>query len=310
MHLSSFSPLTGALSTLEELALPLDDPRPHPTEAALEQLGHGLMNEVLDLLTDSALEDFQTTICEALIGAFHSAAQRIEREADKARDLLNDLSRAFDGSEVADAELQEATTRARAADVATLAVETVRDAAAALYTSATGEVWTPWKGSTKATRTTAAQIEAREAIRTAKRRKQAAADPGATVVAFRAAPQADTAEDAQRIFDALNWALEQWPDMSLATTGAKGAERIAIKWARQKNVTLVLAKADFDRHHRAAPFRANDELMELDPVCALTLANTLSPERGAGLQPFGPALNLAQKAAEKGVRHLAIKARG
>ena len=309
MQLASFSPVTGALTNFEAQALQLDDPRPHPAEEALHQLGYSLMNEVVDLLSDTAMEDFQSTVCEALIGAFHSAAQRIEREADKARDALGRLTRDFDGSEIADTEMQEATRKARTADVATLAIEMVRDAASASYTTSTGEVWNPWKGAVRASRTTAAQIEARDAIRTAKARRHAATNPGATIVAFRAAPQADTADDASRIFDALNWARVQWPDMALATTGAKGGEKIAIKWAKQKGVTLVLAKADFDRNGRAAPFRANDELIELDPVCVLTLANTLNPARASGMQPFGPALNLGQKAAEKGIRHLPIRVR-
>ncbi len=161
----------------------------------------------------------------------------------------------------------------------------------------------------KASRTTAAQIDAREALRASKARKHAAAYPGAVIVAFRAAPQADTAEDATRIFDALNWARSQWPDMALATSGAKGGEKLAIKWAKQKSVTLVLAKADFDRNGRAAPFRANDEMLELDPVCVLTLANSLNSQRNEGMHDFGPALNLAQKAGERGLRHHAVKAR-
>ena len=49
-----------------------------------------------------------------------------------------------------------------------LAMEIVRDAAAAAYTTTTGEVWTPWKGSVKASRTTAAQIEARDALSVAR----------------------------------------------------------------------------------------------------------------------------------------------
>ena len=309
MQLAAFSPVTGTMSSFEAQALLLDDPRVHPAEDALQQLGYALMNEVLDVFSETALEDFQSTICESLIGAFHSAAQRIERQADKARDDLNRLARDFDGSEIADTEMQDATQKARAADVATLAFEMVRDAASASYTTSTGEVWSPWKGNVRASRTTAAQIEARDVIRSARARKHSAADPGATIVAFRGSPLADTAEDACRIFDALNWAREQWPDMALATTGAKGAEKLAIKWAKQKNVTLVLAKADFDRHGRAAPFRVNDEMLGLDPVCVLTLANTLNLERCAGVQPFGPALNLGQKAGEKGVRHVVIRAR-
>lgn len=309
MPSSAFAPLTGALTHFEAQALTLDDPRPHPHEDALIQLGHAVLTETLDVFGETALEDFQAIICETLIGAFHSAAQRIERDADRARDELNRLSRDFDGSEIADTEMQDATRKARAADVACLALEFVRDAAAASYTTATGEVWSPWKGHVKASRLTAAQIDARDALRTAKARKHAATDPGATIVAFRAAPQADTEDDAHRIFDALNWAKDQWPDMTLATSGAKGAEKLALKWAKQKGVRVVLAKADFDRHGRAAPFRANDEMLELDLVCVLTLANTLNPERGSELKPFGPALNLAQKAAERGLRHLPVKAR-
>jgi hypothetical protein len=310
MHLFPSSLPSDRLTAYEAQALLLEDLRAYPPEMALHQLGCSLMTELLDVVGESALEDFHVLIGEALIGAFHSMAQRIERDADKARDQLGELVRDFDGSEVLDTEIQEATRKARAADVATLAMEIVRDAAAAIYTTTTGEVWSPWKGSVKASRSTAAQIEARDALRAAKARKHAAIDPGKTIVAFRAAPQADTAEDAGRIFDALNWAKDQWPGMALATSGAKGAEKLAIKWARQKGVTLVLAKADFDRHGRAAPFRANDEMIELDPVCVLTLANSLNPNRAADLKPFGPALNLAQKAGERGLRHFPVRARG
>jgi hypothetical protein len=303
-------PSADALTRFEAQALQLEDARPYPQEDALQQLGHGLMNELLDLVVETPLEDFSGLICEALIGAFHSAAQRIERDADKARDGLNVLLRDFDGSEILDVEIQDATRAARAADVATLALEIVRDAASASYTLATGEVWSPWKGNVRGSRITAAQIEARDALRTHRAMKHAAANPGAVIVAFRAAPQADTAEDANRIFDALNWAHAQWPDMALATSGAKGGEKLAIRWAQQKRVTLVLAKANFDLNGRAAPFRANDELLALDPVCVLTLPNTLNAARGAGLSPFGPALNLAQKAGEKGLLHYAVRARG
>lgn len=309
MSLAPPSPLTGQLTHFEAQALQLEDVRPHPAEDALQQLGHALITELLDVIGDTALEDFQPLVAEALIGAFHSAGQRIDREADRARDALNGLLRDFDGSEILDTEIQEATRKAKSADVAAMAFEMVRDSASASYTHATGEVWSPWKGSVRASKITAAQIDARDAIRSVKARRHAATYPGAAIVAFRAAPHADTAEDAGRIFDALNWAVGQWPGMALATSGAKGAEKLAIKWAKQKGVTLVLAKADFDRNGRAAPFRANDEMLELDPVCVLTLANTLNSERGRTMQPFGPALNLAQKAAERGILHYPVRAR-
>lgn len=290
-------------------AAALEDPRPHPTEDALLQLGQVLMTELLDLIGDTALEEVQTLLAESLIGGFHSAANRIERDADRARDRMRFLERDFDGSELADTELQEATRAARSADVAQAAAERIRDAAAETWTVASGEVWTAWRGSRRGSFLTAAQLDAKQALRAMQVRRAADADPGGPVVAFRAAPFANTEADAHRIFDALNWARAQWPDMALATTGAKGAEKLAIQWAKQKGVTLVLARADFERHAKAAPFRANDELMALEPVCCLTLAQTLDVGRAAESHPFGPALNLAQRARELGVRWVSIRAK-
>jgi hypothetical protein len=305
----SFHAFSSSDTAFDVQAAALEDPRPHPTEAALVQLGHAIMTELLDLTCETALEDVQAILAESLIGAFHSAAGRIEREADRARDRMRILERDFDGSEMADSELQEATQLARAADVAQAAAELIRDAAAEAYTTITGEVWTAWRRSRRGTRLTAAQLEAKQALRSAERRRSAAADPGGPVVAFRGAPFADTAEDARRIFDALNWASSQWPGMALATTGAKGAEKLAIRWAQQKGVVLVLARPDFDRHGKAAPFRANDELVALEPVCCLTLAQSLDPARAERSHPFGPALNLAEQSHAHGIRQLSIRAK-
>jgi hypothetical protein len=221
---------------------------------------------------------------------------------------MRSLDRDCAGSEAADTELQEATARARAGDVATRACELVRDAASETWTVGTGEVWTAWRGSRRGSHLTAAQLEAKQAIRAIRTRKAGEADPGGPVVAFRGAPTADSAEDAGRIFDALNWARQEWPDMALATTGAKGSEKLAIRWAQQKGVTLILARADFDTHGKAAPFRANDELLALEPEICLTLVHSVAGPRG-DQRPFGPALNLGQKAMESGLRHVSIKAR-
>jgi YspA, cpYpsA-related SLOG family len=305
---ASFSASPKTDSAFDDQTAALNDPRPHPTEAALVQLGRALMTELLDVISDTALEDFQTLLGEAMIGAFHSAAGRIEREADRARDAMRTLDRDFDGSEAADVELQEATAKARAGDIATQACELIRDAASESWTIATGEVWTAWRGSRRGTHLTASQLEAKQAIRAIRNRRAGEADPGGPVVAFRGAPGADTSEDAGRIFDALNWARQEWPDMALATTGAKGSEKLAIKWAQQKGVKLILARADFDAHGKAAPFRANDELIALEPEVCLTLVHSVDRSR-ADQRPFGPALNLGQKALENGMRHVPIKAR-
>lgn len=301
--------LTPDLSTFEGVCAAAHDGRDHPERDELLQLGEALMTETLDVTADTALEDFQTTIAEGLIGAFQSIALRLQREADRASDEVKRLTRDFDGSEIADVELQEATRKAHAAEAAVQAVELIRDRASETYTLITGEIWSPWRGSVRRTASTAAQIDAREALRAKRARAQASVEPGAQVVAFRGSPKADTQADVSRIFDALNWALAQWPQMKLATTGLNGAERLAIKWARQKGVDHIAAKPDFDQFRTAAPFRANDDMLALEPVLVLTLPNSLDAARSADLKPFGPALNLGQKAVESGVRHVAISGR-
>ena len=171
---------TADLDGLDALTAALEDPRPHPTEPALRQLGEVLMSELLDLVLGTALEDHVATICETFIGGLHSGVQRLDREADRARDDLARGLRDFDGSEVADDDLQQAKHRADAVDAAARSIEHIRDAAAGAYAMATGEVWSPWRGSVRASGVTAAQIDAQEALRSAEARRINSADAGAT----------------------------------------------------------------------------------------------------------------------------------
>lgn len=299
--------LAGDLSPFELDTLTLDDPRPHPAEDALAQVGSALVNELLDLVAETALEDFQATLVEGVIGGVHSALERIRRDADRARDDARRLVRSFDGSEVADGELQEATRRFTAADVAVTGLEVLRDAAAANYTVQTGEVWTPWRGSVRTSKATAALMDARDALLAHRQRTARDAQPSGPVVAFRGAPTATAHADANRVFDALNWALSQVPQMTLATGGAPGSEKFALRWAAQKKVPVILARPDFERHRNAAPFKANDTLLALDPALVLTLPASL--ESATGDRPSGVVLNLGQKAEDAGIRHIRNAAR-
>ena len=56
-----------------------------------------------------------------------------------------------------------------------------------------------------------------------------------------------------------------YPDMVLVHGGGPGVERIAASWAEQHGVHQIVCKPDWDRHGRAAPFRRNDELLNLLP---------------------------------------------
>lgn len=76
--------------------------------------------------------------------------------------------------------------------------------------------------------------------------------------------------------------------MALATSGARGSEKLAIKWSQQKGVKLILARADFNAYGKAAPFRANDDPIALEPICCLTLAQSLDQARDAGADRSAP----------------------
>jgi hypothetical protein len=301
--------LFGDLSRFEALCAAVQDDRPHPEQAELEQLGLALMTETLDVVANTAFEDYVVPIAEGLIGAFHSISLRLQRDWDRAADDVKRLSRDFDGSEIADVELQEATRKAYAAEAAVRAVEMVRDRANETYAAITGEVWTPWRGSTRRTASTAAQIDAREAIRAKQANRIAAVEAGTEVVAFRGSPEANTAIDCNRIYDALNWALAKWPDMKLATTGCRGAEAKAMSWARDHHIDHIGAKFDKAKYKKAAPFRANDDLLALEPVILLTLPLSLDPQRAAQSTAFGPAVVAGQDAESQGIRHLPVRLR-
>ena len=70
MAFTSFSSdfITGSSVQAAQLAEALvHDGRRMPSDEQLAQFGRAILNETLDLLADSPLEDFTTTLCEGLI---------------------------------------------------------------------------------------------------------------------------------------------------------------------------------------------------------------------------------------------------
>ncbi len=47
--------------------------------------------------------------------------------------------------------------------------------------------------------------------------------------------------------------------------GGPGVEKIAARWAELNGVHQIVCKPDWNAHGRAAPFRRNDELLNLLP---------------------------------------------
>src|SRR5215472_14233553 len=57
------------------------------------------------------------------------------------------------------------------------------------------------------------------------------------------------------------------PDMVLLHGGSpRGAERIAACWADNRKVPQVVYRPDWTRHRNAAPFKRNDQMLDVLPV--------------------------------------------
>ena len=96
--------------------------------------------------------------------------------------------------------------------------------------------------------------------------------------------------DHQRIWAALDKVHAKHPDMVLLHGGSpRGAERIAACWADNRKVAQVAFKPDWNRHRNAAPFKRNDELLDVLPIGVIAFP-------GSGISA-----NLADKARKMGI---------
>ena len=177
---------------------------------------------------------------------------------------MRDLQSAQDGSEVKARELELLTDRAQNLGDRRDAFETLRDAAAVHYRAETGEVWRPRRGShtSQTGKLTSAAIDARDFIRARKDRETRAHLPNGTLVAIAGGRDIG---DPGAIFRSLDKTKAKYDDLVLVHGGAPGVEKVAAQWAERNGVDQVVCKPDWARHGRAAPFRRNDELLNLLP---------------------------------------------
>ena len=210
------------------------------------------------------LADERESLLWGFVNMLDSQTQRLDRAADKLMPELRDLQKAQDGTEIKSRELELVTDRARNLTDRRDAFETMRDAAAESYLVKTGGMWRPRRGS-HASQTgtlTSAAIDARDYQRARKDRKTQAHLPEGTLVAI--AGGKDIANPAA-VIERLDIARAKYADMVLVHGGGPGVEKIAASWAERNGVHQVVCKPDWDRHGRAAPFRRNDELLNLLP---------------------------------------------
>ena len=202
----------------------------------------------------------------------HSRVKRLDRAVDRIAPDMKDLARAQDGTEIKSRELELLTDRAQNLGDRRDAFERMRDAAADAYRAETGDAyraetgdtWRPRHGShTSQTRQlTSAAIDDRDFQRARKDREMRAHLPEGTLVAITGGK---TVSDPGAVFASLDKTKAKYADIILAHGGGPGVERIAAQWAERNGVHQVVCKPDWNARGRAAPFRRNDELLNLLP---------------------------------------------
>ena len=210
------------------------------------------------------LADERESLLWSFVHMLDAQTRRLDRSVDRLSPELRDLQSAQDGTEIKSLELELVTDRARNLGDRRDAFEAMRDAAAEQYRSETGDTWRPRRGShtSQTGKLTSAAIDARDYMRARKDRATMAHLPQGTLVAITGGKHID---DPAAVIAKLDQTRAKYDDMVLVHGGGPGVEKIAARWAERNGVHQVVCKPDWDRHGRAAPFRRNEELLNLLP---------------------------------------------
>jgi len=210
------------------------------------------------------LADEREHLLWGIVNAFHAQVRRLDRAVDRLNPKLRDLQSSQDGSEIKARELELTTDRARNLGDRRDAFEQMRDTAADAYRIATGDTWRPRSGShiSQTNKLTSAAIDARDFLRARRDRETNAHLPDGTLVAITGGK---AVSDPDAVYRSLDKVRAKYDDMVLVHGGGPGVEKIAAQWAERNEVHQIVCKPDWQRHGRAAPFRRNDELLNLLP---------------------------------------------
>ena len=241
------------------------------------------------------LADERESVLWGFVNMLHAQTRKLDRSVDRLNPDLRDLQRDQDGSEIKSRKLELLTDEAQNLGDRRDAFEKMRDTVAEAYRAATGEVWRPRTGShaSQTGKLTSAAIDARDFARARKDRATMAHLPSGTLVAI--AGGKDVADPAA-VIARLDQARAKYADIVLVHGGGPGVEKIAAQWADRNGVHQVVCKPDWDRHGRAAPFRRNDELLNLLPKGVIAFP-------GSGITE-----NLVDKAKQLGIPVMKVAA--
>ena len=264
------------------------DPRPLPEACTIAGAVADIFDALVATLSETRLEPDLADLLWSTVNLFHRANERIERELDDNEQAQRRSQRDQDGSEIRSVELERLTAEGMTLIERRDTMEFFRDQAAEHFVRHTGSHWHPRSGSIVNHRAlTAAMIDSRDFLAARRRSETEVLLPAGPKIAFTGGLDFN---DHRLIWDKLDQVRAKHPDMVLLHGGSpKGAERIAARWADHRKVPQIAFKPDWTKHAKAAPFKRNDQMLDVLPIGVIMFP-------GTGIQE-----NLADKARKLGI---------
>jgi hypothetical protein len=257
-----------------------------PEPEAIAQTLAGIWSDLFALFPETAIEEDAEEIAWGMVNLFHRAAMKRGAQLDRATDEIRCLLASADGSEVHTSELEERIASARAAEAAMLALESIREEAALLYTNETGSSWRPAGGSrlNHSRALSSAVVDGRAFLRARSEARRRASIPEGTPVLFAGgrvsfASTEDAKAFADSVWRTLDKVRDRVADLVLVHGGdGKGADRLAAAWAERRKVPQVAFGLERRLGSRAG-FRRNEQMLSLKPRYLVAFAGNGVLER-------------------------------
>jgi YspA, cpYpsA-related SLOG family len=264
------------------------DPRPLPEADAIGGAVADIFDALIATLTDTRLEPDLDDLLWSTVNLFHRAVDRVQRALDDNEDAQKRSQKEQDGSEIRSVELERLLAEGITLIERRDSMEFFRDQAADQFERHTGSTWRPRAGSMVNHRTlTSAMIDSRDFLAAKRRTETEVLLPAGAKIAFTGGLDFN---DHHAVWDRLDKVHAKHPDMVLLHGGSpKGAERIAACWADNRKVPQIAFKPDWTRHAKAAPFKRNDQILDVLPIGVIVFP-------GSGISE-----NLADKAKKLGI---------
>jgi hypothetical protein len=264
------------------------DPRPLPEANAIVGAVADIFDALVATLSGTRLEPDLADLLWSAVNLFHRAADRVQRALDDNEDAQKRSQKEQDGSEIRSVELERLLAEGLSLIERRNGIELFRDVAADQFEHEIGSAWRPRAGSLVNHRAlTAAVIDSREFLAAKRRTETEPLLPAGPKIAFTGGIDFN---DHRAIWDRLDKVHAKHPDMVLLHGGSpKGAERIAACWAHSRKIPQIAFKPDWSRHGKAAPFKRNDQVLDVVPIGVIVFP-------GSGISA-----NLADKARKLGI---------